>query len=240
MNEINLARPNVPYDHGPEDHEPSEKIMAIANDIFVRFANGEKLYFQFNFGERKGSIAYLKKLDTDCLRIKKKIIKGWKGPRIDYQIQMKGTVAWDDRKNTAKVDFFVNGAMSFLDGYSGESVWLKTDVKAEAAKIKAESKIYDMRGREIKEDDVVVFINSRYGSGSCLDYGIVQEIKVKVTHNTYYKRKETEITAIIKNVRMDSDGRDILSKVKNPESYVLVVTGTDLEADVVAARLEAS
>ena len=88
----------------------------------------------------------------------------------------------------------------------------------------------------IKEGDIVIFINSRYGGGSRLDYGIVDEIHAKVDHHSHNGKKTVEVTTIVKNARQER-GKDIMSKIKNPEHYLLIVTGTDLEDGALEKRL---
>lgn len=238
MKEIDLNRVYVPSTHAPEDYAPGEEMLVVAQNIIDRFNSGEKLYFQFKNGDRKGSIAFLKKIEENY-RITKRTRSTFRGPQPEYSIHIKGTVGWDDRKNTAKVDLFASHVkFTFLDGYEEKSVWIKEDVKAEAEEIKKSTKVLDMRGKEINEGDIVVFINSRYGSGSCLDYGVVRDIIVKVRHNNYRNKKEVDIITVIENTRVSNIGTPIFSKIKNPKDYILVVTGTDLADDALMSKLE--
>ncbi len=236
-----LNRVTPPWNHGLDDYQPAEEMLKVGLDIVKRHENGEKLYFRFNTGDRKGSIAFLKKID------KKKLFKLEKDihrrhsfssePQVEYRFYFSGIFGWDDRKNTARAELFVQGdQISFLDGYTDESVWEKADKKAEAAAIKENTVVKDMRGTVIKEGDIVIFINSRYGGGSRLDYGIVDEIHVKVDHHSHNGKKTVEVTTIVKNARQER-GKDIMSKIKNPEHYLLIVTGTDLEDGALEKRL---
>jgi hypothetical protein len=118
------------------------------------------------------------------------------------------TLTWDGRKNKIKSD---SGEVIWLDGYEGPTVFCLIDKKAAAVKLLQKPQL-DIRGNIIAIGDEVLYINIRYGSGSCLCDGVVVGFKAKNATSAY-----ASTNVIIRN----DQNPDEESKISNSENMIL-------------------
>lgn len=233
MKEINLKTPYVPHRHsGP--YQPSIDMMQILNDIVNNVERKEKVYIKMTNGVFKDSIAYIKTIKEHKCEESPDRWSSTPSAR-QYTINMEVVLAFDDRKNVTTQNIFNDGFI-YLSEYEGPTIWSKTDVKTEAAKIKAETIVHDMRDVQLNEGDTVIYINARYGEGSQLAFGIIDEIKVKVSFN-WRGSQEVETLVIIKNLEQNSDGAAVVSKIKNPSQYILNVTDNIIGEEILMEKM---
>jgi len=232
-----------PRKDGSAYYQPCEDLSNTIKRIVADVDLKKKIYVRFIAGEREGSIAFIKKiLDHGCRKsMRSGLFSTDREIWPEYSFTLDAQLGWDDRKNVAKVKFFDHYAsyqLELLLDYNGPTVWKNSDLKNEAAIALKNDPPADMRGRIIKENDKVVFINSRYGSGAELDYGVVNEIKSKASFN--YKREcQIDITVIVHSLQhTDRSGdNDMVSKLKHPSRSVLVVNDNDIVEDMLLAKL---
>lgn len=217
-------------------YEIPEEVMAIdqlLNEIKERFEKKEKVYIRVNKGKHKGAIGFIKKIKSFEAEIKRN--PGRANEWYTWKHHLEVTLGFDDRKNVTSTVACGYRSDEYLRNYKGKTVWV-LDKLEDKCKKAGEEPIYDMRGNELKVGDIVVFINARYGNGSSLDYGKIDDIKttVKQTYNgSAFKRH-----VVVRSLRRSKNGNPEQSKINHPENYILCVTGTDIEDDAVLAKLQ--
>lgn len=142
------------------------KYPKLISDVIEMVQKGDKIYFEITKGDYAGSIAQVFEDPKHPLKIYdnsgRKIIHNWITLRAK----------WDGRKNNIKLPF---GNSLWLRGYQGPTVFKRINSKADKiARIDA-MKPEDFDGNRLYVGDEVIYINSRYGSGSRLDHGIIKE-----------------------------------------------------------------
>ena len=203
----------------------AEMIDRIANkqDVFVRFGKNDK--------KRPGAIAKVKKIEgygpsSDPYSYHKGV--------SDYTVHLK----WDDRKNTAKVELnnsIYGSRLTYLRDYSGKTEWSLFDAKKEAEK--RAKPILDRLGNEIKLGSTVVYINARYGSGAELDFGTVKDIKQKAYKRYRSDNIDIETTVVIETIATKDNEVVMESKIKRPDSSIMVLNDVDLFDQAFVAKL---
>lgn len=235
---------NYPIDdNGSAYYQPCEDLMVMIQRIVEDVNDHKKVYVRFVSGERKGSIAFIKKIIN--YRCNKSIqSRGYfsnKEPTPEYLFTLDSQLGWDDRKNTAKVklfDRYVPYQLELLPDYDGPTVWKNIDLKNEAKLILEDNPPKDMRGKIINKDDKVVFINARYGSGAELDYGIVNEIVSKASFD-YKGDCSAEITVVIHSLQYNNQSKSepLISKIKYPDKSILIVNDSNIVEDMLLVKL---
>ena len=197
-------------------------------EIVKRVDAGEQVFVKFGkkHHKRPGAIALVKKITGEAMNAS----GSWHRAKYSsYKFHLK----WDDRKNTAKVDTNHN-ELFYLPDYDGKTVWSMFDAK-EFAKKNAK-KIRDRLGKEIKEGDVVIYINARYGSGAMIDFGVVQKIAHKASRD-YRGSSHIESIVHIETIITNEGDAVVVSKISRPNRSVMVMTDVDLFDEAFVAKL---
>lgn len=212
--QVGFARLRQEYDTTRNEYvQEMQERIEDKKPVFVKFASAHP--------KRPNAIALVKSIK--CER------KGDRDGYSRYTAQLK----WDDRKNTAKVDFNNNDVV-YLPKYEGKTVWFIFDAAAFAKK--NAKKVCDRLGREIKEGDVVTYINARYGSGATIDFGVVQKIVHKASRG-FRSSIEIETTVHIETIAVEEGERVEASKITRPERSIMVMTDVDLFDEAFVAKL---
>ena len=195
-----------------------EPFLCILREIRSKILSGERVYIRITAGERKGSIAYIEKLDPDHNNDAPTITHNryFREPnsRINNS-SLNVILRWDKRRNRIKWSTYNN--CEYLRDYTGPTVWEKFDKKAAEKKLMEETDISDRDGTILKKGDRVLYINARYGCGASLDRGTIEEIKFNVQKTEYQDREYTSVHVIIKN----DDGSK--SDIKSPQLSILKI-----------------
>lgn len=218
MQEIVLSHP---YPNGTANVEPEGQAFVDAlNEMERMLLADEPVYIKFLKGDRAGSIA---RFEMDHLHDFKTANghqrKGGFNARVNpnarvhvggrqqhgyrYEGIAHGVALWDGRRNKIKV--CVPHGFAWLKGYEGPTVWEKFDAKA-AKKARLDNpQETDIDGKLLAVGDKVLYINSRYGSGSELCHGKV--IRFDATRDTTF--------TIVQQC-----GTDMESKIQYAGSYI--------------------
>lgn len=157
------------------------------NEIHDRLVRGETVYLGITDGERKGSIAYIKSLDSSYHNSRPHLEhhRDYQYWNVEPQTISRTRSAficvilgWDKRGN--KVKWATHSHTVYLPDYEGPTVWKKFDKKAAAEAILAAQPPKDRDGNILVVGDRVVYINARYGGAASLDRGTIKEIKASV------------------------------------------------------------
>lgn len=249
MKEINLKYKDWTQEESPRKYYLSSSHRTVPNldmeelyiSIIERVKNKEKVYVKFpnDHIKRPGAIALVNKITGDEFSSrsyqdvddKKQIIYEDQESRLVFHLK------WDDRKNRTKVniryDLSYRIDLFYLPDYKGPTIWSMFD-KQKYIEKNAE-KIVDRMGRELSVHDTVVYINARYGTGACLDFGVIREIKYKVYDG--WNGKEIEPIVVIETVALEEGELTEISKIKSPENSVMRMTDIDLMDEAFVRKL---
>jgi len=209
-----------------EKEELYAKLVKLVN-------SGEKVYIQYseNHAKRPNSIARVKKITGDAYSIEEKehYRNRWDDgetymAKIITYGEIKLHLVWDDNKRTGSfpVSYYDNHSDFFyLPNYDGPTVFTEFD-PADYAK-KNDLAPRDRLNNILTIGDTVIYNNARYGSGSCLDFGNIVNIKYKpVKSDSIIVEVIVETIAIIEGVRVQQ------SIIKHPSSSIMKLNDTDL------------
>ena len=209
-----------PHPNGTDDEHEFDEIVRVFKEIKHKIKDGDRVYIGYPEGERAGSIGYIKKLECDVEKIVPSVNYSPYGWQLDGAWRchpgFHAVLAWDKRPN--KLKCYIGHDMVYFPDYEGPTLWEKFDKKGAEKKAMEAVVVLDREGNVLEVGDPVIYINSRYGSGSRLDRGIVSDIKVKV--RVQRRGDYTELNVIVQN----ADGAE-KSKIRNPEYYILKVAG---------------
>jgi len=216
---ISLSNP-APNGVSPEKEAVFRPFINAINEIIDKIKRGERVYLGITNGERKGSIGYVKFLDSYYVNHRPRITHyydTWGGGRTHVRIEdgtIPCTLGWEGRRN--KIEWLMTRDTVYLPDYSGPTVWKKFDKKAAAKAALVKNPVKDRDGNRLAVGDRVLYINARYGAGACLDRGTIREIKAHTT--VYGEQTYTKIHVIIDNdAGVESDIRKAqLSILKIP------------------------
>lgn len=152
--------------------EDVKKLSSI-NDILN---NGDgKCYIEILEGDYKGSIAIFTQLDYDAVE---DVVDYRTLSSTYYNLKSywSGRLSWQGKRNNPSF-LLRNGSAIVLPEYSGNTVFKKRNLKAEAEKLLSSAKPADIDGYDIEIGDKVLYMNLRYGSGGILSKGIVKNFK---------------------------------------------------------------
>ena len=220
MSEVETIPLTNPYPNGVVEEQKHllEPFVSTLKEIRNKITSGERVYIQITSGERKGSIAYIKKLDPDYQNIEARLSYRSRNFRGSYLYHVENywlcvILGWDKRRNQIK--WSTNDHCEYLRNYKGPTVWKKFDKKAVEKKLLKETVILDRENNELKVGDRVLYINARYGSAATLDRGTIEDIKISATKTTYSDKEYHTIHVKIKN----NNGSE--SDIKTPHSSIL-------------------
>lgn len=198
--EFQLQRPRQYY--GSED-DPEAVLYCLARNALFDQALNSTLYVKFIDGDRKGSIARFV-VDTQYKHRRAEIVHrwhNWSDQRPQYEIDgnwMAGTAKWDKRKNSCQLHL-PSPEVVFLPNYQGLTIYQMFDRKAAKEKLLASPDQHDIDGKLLAVGDKVLYINTRYGSGSMLCHGVISEFRVSADS------KGHSFTTIVKNDEGDEE-----------------------------------
>lgn len=233
--EVDLTKKDLPK-KDPSDYReqpgPDLSREPLLEQIIRRVENKERVFVKFldNHERRPGAIALVKKIDGRGAGEEDRFRRYGDGTS-DYTFHLK----WDDRKNTTKFRVNYEKEIVYLPNYTGETFWFMFDPK-EYAKEHGEP-VEDRLGNELKVDDVVIYVNARYGSGANIDFGVVREIKRKGVRNSYRKITYVDTTVIIESIAVNEDDGPLMSKITKPERIVMKITDVDLMNEALVLKL---
>lgn len=232
MEEIDLRLKYLPRKDPSNWHEREKHDLSrepLLESIVEKVKNKERVLVKFLDGHEKrpSAIALIKKVTGEPA------VKNQYGETkpSDYTFHLK----WDDRKNTTKVRINYAREFVYLSDYDGSTVWYMFDPK-EYAEQNAEP-VEDRIGNELKVNDAVVFINSRYGSGANIDFGVVREIKHKGVRDSYHKNEYVDTTVIIESIAIDEGDEPLMCKINHPYRSVIKMTDVDLHNEALIRKL---
>lgn len=150
------------------------------------------IYLKFIDGDRKGSIARWNKMYDDVISPN---IQRTRNGGYNHSIKgMHGHCTWDGRNN--KIQWSLNSPQTvWLRGYQGPTVWCKFDAKEAKRKLLKNPGQVDIDGKELDVGDEVLYVNSRYGTGTNLCHGAVARFEAKAdsrSHTIYTIVKERD------------------------------------------------
>lgn len=214
-----------PYPNGSVAVEPDGKAYVDALlEMEAMHLRGEPVYVKYLIGDRKGSIARFvpNYMPGDALPNHRKCesIYGAKinaharvyhqGNQVHghrYQGGAHGVCHWDDRRN--KVKAFIPHGFAWMKDYQGPTVWEKFDAKAAKADLLNNVMEQDIDGKKLAVGDEVIYVNSRYGSGTELCHGVIDRFEAKAD-----SRGHTVFTIVKER------GKDVESKIQYPGAYI--------------------
>lgn len=170
------------------------------NDVKATIDAGLPIYVRVNSGDYAGSIAKIKVELYEPAEYS----RCWGGDGQNVLGTLMGRLVFDGTKNSTK--YFVSHDVTWLQHYTGPTIYKRIDKKARSANILANAEFIDRYGNELKVGDSVVYVNIRYGSGSSLERGKIVEMIVKA--------QETAV------VVLNEDGQE-KSTIKNFESLIM-------------------
>lgn len=213
-----------PYPNGvlEDDKDLLQPFFELINEVRDKIHNGERVYLEITSGERKGSIAYVHKIDPSYKDHTPKyhLNTMFRDRKVYMPYYLNVILGWDKRRN--KIKWSTYHYTNYLKGYKGPTVWKKFDKKKAEKELLKNQPVVDRDGNILKEGDRVLYINARYGSGATLDRGTIIKIKYSV-QKTEYRDNTFNIThVIIKN----DDGSE--SDIKKPELSILKIKESGL------------
>lgn len=207
-----------PYPNGVNECDENllQPFLDILNEIRDKILDGEKVYIRITSGERKGSIAYIVKLDPDYNNMPP-ILRTSNYFR-DSTVRINSAnlnviLGWEGRRN--RIKWSTHTSTEYLRGYTGPTVWEKFDKKATEEKYLEDNPIFDRSGNALSKGDRVLYINARYGCAARLDCGVVKDLKYGIMKTSYNDGEAVTPHVIIKN----DDGSD--SDIKRPSLSIL-------------------
>jgi len=230
MKEIDLRARDLPREqptNWSERLRPDMSRELIIEDIIKKVEAKENVYVKFteNHNKRPGAIALVKKIEGSPAKYNKYgDKKSW------YTFHLK----WDDRKNTTKVELNHQRNFVYLPDYEGPTVWYMFDPKAYAEE-HAEP-VLDRLGSELNVNDTVVYINSRYGFGADLDFGVIREIK-RVGKIDWHNKKFVDEMVIIESISIDEIATPLKSKIKCSDRSIIKINDVDLSNEAFIRKL---
>lgn len=157
------------------------------------------IYLLFVDGDRKGSIARFIGDKTITLH------DSYNRPGV---FNTHGHCVWDGRKN--KIQWNLTSPYTvWLPDHVGPTVWAKFDAKAAKADLLNNVAEQDIDGKRLAIGDAVIYVNSRYGSGTELCHGVIDRFEAKAD-----SRGHTVFTIVKER------GKDVESKIQYPGSYI--------------------
>ncbi len=173
-----------------KDMEALRATQDLGNDIYLLFLNGD----------RKGSIARFIHEGHTAFQGKTKYASS--------ASHLYGHCVWDDRKN--KIQWGLTSPYTvWLPDHVGPTVWAKFDAKAAKADLLNNVAEQDIDGKRLAIGDEVIYVNSRYGSGTELCHGTIDRFEAKAD-----SRSHTVFTIVKER------GKDVESKIQYPGSYI--------------------
>lgn len=216
---LNAAvRLNNPFPNGAPEANCYDEIIAVYKEIKAKLDAGERVYVGYTTGERAGSIAYIKEVETAPDRIipQPRHRTGWhwdKNIEWDCYVGFPAVLGWEKRRN--KVKCSIGRDMVYFPNYTGPTIWEKFDKKAAEKAAAEEVIVKDRDGNVLAIGDRVLYINARYGGAAQLDRGTISDIKVKI--NKYRNQTYSQL-----NVLIDNDIGE-QSKITGPDLSVLKI-----------------
>lgn len=227
------------YNLRPNTSVPNLDMEETLGKIVERVKNGEKVYIKFadDHDKRPGAIGLIHNITGDEFT-SRHWQKHYNEKETIYEDNASWLVfnlKWDDRKNKAKVDvqrhIHNDTDIVYLPDYEGPTVWSMFDAKAYAEEHAIKPR--DRMGKELSVNDTVVYINARYGSGACLDFGVVREIKNKADGSS--KSVSTEL--IIETIALQEGERTEKSTIRHPDTAIMRMTDVDLMDEAFIRKL---
>jgi hypothetical protein len=165
---------------GTEEELLSEPFFKNQQLIQQKFIEDGFIYIRVKEGDYEGSIA---KFTTNNSEKEKKLFVLTRSRERSYNINFYfyGNLSWDKKRNNPKFILYQNNAEILL-GYRGETVLKRVDFKKQAKKLR-ELELYDINDKVLALGDSVLYINTRYGGGTCLSKGVIVEFKPHVRGN---------------------------------------------------------
>lgn len=178
----------------------------------VRAIESNRLYVRFKSGDRAGSIARVTPLyDRDIVMPDIQRGRRWDSQLFDMNMgYVSCELRWDGRPNKVKHAIPYNSLMDDAEYIIGNLSTEYRMVDKNNAKSTAISQtpFNDFEGKELAVGDEVVYINSRYGSASCLERG-----KITAFDATGSNGKFKTFVAVTSNGGIES-------KISDPSSYI--------------------
>jgi len=202
MKEVSLR---TPYSNSPDSACTTFELAVDA--LRALQEAGGSVYLKFVDGDRKGSIARF--ISTKPVGYSKRRCTGFRAEGYNYSLtDAAGHCVWDGRKNKIQWSLHSPHAV-WLPEYYGPTVWEKFDAKAAKAALLVSPNEVDIDGKPLAAGDSVLYINSRYGSGSGLCHGTVIRFEAKVDS------KRQHVYTIVQ-----MDGSDMESKIEHSGAYI--------------------
>lgn len=121
----------------------------------------------------------------------------------------KGKLSWKGKRNNPQFKVS-NSSCVILQGYEGDTILKRFDIRKEAKKLLDDTELCDIDGNILKIGDEVLYMNLRYGCGGRLDRGVIKEFKPHA--------RQQYISVIISN--MDGDEE---SELNYPNTQILKI-----------------
>lgn len=185
------------------EDDPAAVAYCLARNELYRRAQVGAVYIKFIDGDRKGSIARLTidpKYNQKLAEIRRRPTY-YSSDKTAYEIDwyfFSGIAKFDKPKRSCQVSL-PEASVIFLPNYTGPTVYQLFDRKAAKQKLLVDPDQRDIDGEILAIGDKVLYINTRYGSGSELCHGTIKEFKVTADS------KGHSYTTIVQNDEADEE-----------------------------------
>jgi uncharacterized Zn ribbon protein len=177
--EFPLKQPHTHYFDSIDDPEARAYCEAL-NALFEQALN-DTLYVKFVDGDRKGSIARFQ-VNTGYKHEPAAVRQSYARHSNNtlYEIDngwFYGDAKWDKRRNSCQI-MLPSPELVCLPNYQGPTIYQMFDRKAAKEALLEKPDQRDIDGNVLAVGDEVIYINTRYGSGTTLCHGTIKEFKV--------------------------------------------------------------